>query len=709
MEIKLHGAKNSALPIIAATLLKKTIYYIKNINMYDDILTQLELLKQFNINLYTENNKLIINTENMKIPNKIIYNDNMRGSYYFIGSTITYSNLTYELGNGCDIDINNRKINYHIDLIELTGKKIILNDNKITLHGDIIDREIEYEFQNPSVGGTINGLFIFSKFKSKIILKNYAKDPYIYDVISFLKCMKKNIYYDDYKIIMYDNHDNYEIKLIKFNICYDPIEILTYIIFSAMNLSENMISSYNIGPININHLGKSLDLLHTIGIELIKHKKNFYLIKKNKLNNFKIQTGYFPDIYTDIQPFLCILALFINGQSIIEENIWKNRIKYVNEIIKFGYDIELYNNKIIINNDKYKYDNKYINEIILTDLRGGMALYLLLKLKYKNLDNIKIINKKYIDRGYIDYDYNIDLIMNSKNIHIDYNTNILSNLNIGGKTKYFIEIENINEMKNILIFCKKNQIKYKLIGDGTNIYFDYYFDGLVIKNNIKYINYKDTKEYHIVKIGSGNKLTDLVEIALTKSINIMELSGIPGTIGGSIYNNAGAYGLEIKDILYKCEILDKNLKRHIFSNNDIKFDYRKSIFKFENFLIVNTVFKIKKEILSNDYLYKKHKDILNIRINKFQSKNTLGSIFKNIILNNDKIYVWKILDELNYRGKIINNIKFSDINPNIMLNVSPNYDLNMIDKFTNLIKDIIYETKIKYNIYIETEIEFIKN
>ena len=96
-----------------------------------------------------------------------------------------------------------RKIDYHINLIKLTGKNININNNLIVISGNIKDIDIDYTFKYPSVGGTINGLLMYSKFKSQIILRNYAKDPYIYDIISFLKLLGKNIYYDDNKIIIH--------------------------------------------------------------------------------------------------------------------------------------------------------------------------------------------------------------------------------------------------------------------------------------------------------------------------------------------------------------------------------------------------------------------------------------------------------------------------------------------------------------------------
>jgi len=710
MNIILHGSKNSVLPLIASTLLEKNKYIFYNVFLIDDVKTQLEILKQFDIDIQIYKNRITIDTRNMNMPKKIIYKTNSRATYYFIGSTLYNTNLVYELGGGCNLDKNNRKIDFHIDLINLSGKTAIYNNNILEINGNIIDRDIDYTFKIPSVGATINGLLIYSKFNSKVILRNCAKDPYISDVISFLKLIGKNIIQNNDKIII--NNDiniNKTDRIIKFYINNDPIENLTFIIFSAINLNDNSISTYNIGKIKKKSLGKSLDLLEKIGIELIQIKKKYFLIKRNILTHFKINTGYFPDIYTDIQPFLCLLSLFINDtkeKTEITEEIWNNRFDYITEYNKLGYNITQLNNKIIIDKKKFENINFDINtEFKCTDLRGGMSLYLLLKLK--NISN-KLLNIHIIDRGYIDYDKNINLIMSANNMFFNYDTSKLSNIKIGGICKYYLEFYNINQLKNILLLCKKLKINYKIIGDGTNIYFDHYYDGLIIKNKIKYVNIKYNKNgYYFIKCSSGNKLQDIVDITLKNNLDITKLTGIPGTIGGAICNNAGAYGLEIKDILYNCTILDENYNIKIISNNDICFSYRNSIFKSKNYIILFVTFKIYKSSLFFNELYQNYNKILDIRTNKYSLENNLGSVFKNILNKNEIIYAWKLLDDLKYRGKTINNIYFLDKNPNILINISTDNQKNMINNFTNLINEIIESVKNKFNLNLEKEIEFI--
>lgn len=690
--IDIQGAKNSALPIIAGTLLAKTKYKLYNIPLISDIYIQLNLLKQYNVDIKLEKDYIFIDTTNMKIPDKIIYDTNTRGTYYFIGSTIYNDiNLEFVLANGCDIDNNNRKIDIHLELIKMYGKKYEYKNEILKIYGKKNINNFNYKFKIPSIGATINGLFIFSNTDNKIILENYAKDPYIFDVINFLIKIGINITFDENKIIIDGKHNNNN-EIISHTIIPDPIEAISYIIYSGINLIDNSISSYTIGPLIIEDLGKCKQVLENIGIELLYSHNNYYYIKKNKLNNFNITTGYFPEIYTDTQPFFCILGLHINESSIINELVWNNRFKYVNQLNKFGYNLKPNNNILEINNSII--NNSQDNNIILTDLRAGMALYMFF---YNDLDKYNIINKHYIDRGYYNYEKKIQIANNKNNIYCNYNTSILSNINIGGITKYYYEAYSINDFNKIMEFCKFFNEKYKIIGGGNNIYFSNYYDGVIIKNKYIYIN----EDKDSIEVSSGYLLMDLVKYCSDINIDLSNLAGIPGTVGGALFGNAGAYGMEMKDIVINCIIIrDNNLIK--MNNKELEFNYRTSVFKqkYKNDIILAIKMEKKEQVCNiND----KINNILLIRNKKFIYNHNLGSIFKNPIINNNKIYAWELLDKLELRNRVIKNLKFSEINPNIIINIS-NASVDDMNDLLYFIEEIILK---KFNIIIEKEIDYI--
>lgn len=721
--VNIHGAKNSALPILAATLLKKNLYYIRNIPLVSDINVQIDILKQFNVKVWHINKKnLLIDTTCLIIPRVIDYSKNTRGTYYFIGSTVMYDNdLEYTLETGCKIDV--RHIDYHITLLELLGKQVTFNENKLLVKGSSINRDITYTLPKPSIGATLNGIFMFSKCKSVVTLKNYAKDPYIINTINLLKKMGICIDYDDDCVTIngINKHTkNIENKLIDHSIIEDPIEALTYVIYSGINLKEYSISEYTIGPINIYNLGDAYSLLQSIGIFLVESRKEgFYHVKKTKLMSFNVSTYYFPKIYTDIQPFLTLLSLFItNGVTTIREQIWNDRFKYIYEFNKFKYNIVQNEDTIIIDhshkvneiNDTDKstcYDTQEFN---CTDLRGGMALLLLMR---KNNIQKDPNNKKYIDRGYYDYENNIKVILCSKEqYYTSYSTKELSNINIGGVSKYYTEVFSETDIINTVTYCKNNNISYKMIGDGNNIYFSEYYNGMIIKNTYSGIYYDCVNDEFTVS--SGTSLIDFILYVAEKGYDLSSLAGIPGTIGGAVYGNAGAYGLEIKDIITSCMVMINSSDIIIINNKCANFEYRNSIFKKQNnskqnnnnIIIISVKIKIKQLDTGNDTVDKiktNIKNIIMLRNTKFNMENTLGSVFKNITINDKKIYAWELIDELNIRGCTINNIIIHNTHPNIFINngcASPS-DLNILIEY---IINYILKTK---NITLEKEIEYI--
>ena len=729
--IRINGSKNTALPIIAATLLDKRIYRIKNIPMIEDVYTCLNVLKQFNVLInFNDDNELYIDTTNMQLPPKIEYTSNTRGTYYFICTSLHYAesnHLEFMLGNGCNIANKNRKIDYHLELIALSGKEYTYHDatDSLYTHGEFTQKDVYYSFKKPSIGATINALFIFSKLPIKSVFENYAKDPYIYDVIHFLILMGFDIVYDDKQIIINNGADGkIPIKKdISYSIIMDPIEVISYIIYAGINLQNNSISPYTISPVNTTHLGQALPILKEIGIELVEtNEEQCYYIKKNILKPFTITTGYFPEIYTDIQPFFCLLALFIeDGVCDINETIWDNRFNYVTEINKLGYTI-LQNsvNSISISSgmehpSSSSYSSSSPLEINCTDLRGGMAVYMLLlfkKMKNKFHFHFHFINKHIIDRGYYNYENNMNTILESCGsliIKTNYPTAPLSNIHIGGHAQYYSVFENINDLSALMRFCKYLNIKFKLIGGGYNIYFTDYFEGLIIKNNCKYIWHEEKGEEHILmNVSSGTDLMDLVYYCAKYNIDIAELAGIPGTVGGSIYGNAGAYGVEISKFIHKCYIFTADQKIECLEKSDMQFTYRNSIFKntglgsHPSIVSIDFIFE-RGERKSSEVIRTKIQDILKIRNEKFIYTNTLGSIFKNITLDDKIVYAWKLIDLIGLRGKKINSLLITEKHPNIFINV--NDETCSPKELDDLVNDIIHTVKEKTNMQLELEIE----
>ena len=240
------------------------------------------------------------------------------------------------------------------------------------------------------------------------------------------------------------------------------------------------------------------------------------------------------------------------------------------------------------------------------------------------------------------------------NIQKNISLKDFTTFNIGGEAKYFCVVKSLVELKEAITFSKEKNLPIFVLGGGSNILVaDEGYHGLVIKNEILG---KKIEEGRLV-VCSGEILDDVVKYSIDASLFGLEnLSGIPGTIGGATVQNAGAYGLEIKDYLYSVTGVDASSgESFIYYNSDCHFSYRTSIFKDNKNLIITEIqFKLnqefvprleyaglKKFLTSNEFPSPKEvrETVLKIREEKLPDWHKLanaGSFFKNPTISQDK-------------------------------------------------------------------------
>lgn len=293
-----------------------------------------------------------------------------------------------------------------------------------------------------------------------------------------------------------------------------------------------------------------------------------------------------------------------------------------------------------------------------------------------------------------------------------------SNFKVGGKAKYFFEAKISKSLKKALLKAKQDNLKIFILGGGTNILFKNNFNGLVLKPNIKFI--KKIKD-NIYRVGSGIFVSDFLNFLIKKELSGMEWAGgLPGTIGGAIRGNAGAFGGEIKDNLLRVKSIDLNLlKEKIRLNQECNFGYRFSIFKDKNIneLILWAEFKFKKgnkknikKSIEEKIEYRKLKHPINYP--------NIGSIFKNVPIAKFNTAIIKklkkfiktdpepvipaavLIAQCNLVGKKIGGAMISDKHSNFIIN-SKNAKASDILKLINLIKKEVFK---KFKINLEEEI-----
>ena len=164
---------------------------------------------------------------------------------------------------------------------------------------------------------------------------------------------------------------------------------------------------------------------------------------------------------------------------------------------------------------------------------------------------------------------------------------------IGGSAECYIKVNKIEDLQEVLRISNENLIPLTVIGNGTNILVkDNGIKGIVAKINIKNIEIKDD---NVVQASAGNSLAEIAQIEKQNDLTgFEELSGIPGTIGGAIRMNAGAHGKEIKDIILNATAIDYEGNIRKFTTEEMKFEYRNSIFSKEKYIILEVEMKLEK-------------------------------------------------------------------------------------------------------------------
>ena len=245
----------------------------------------------------------------------------------------------------------------------------------------------------------------------------------------------------------------------------------------------------------------------------------------------------------------------------------------------------------------------------------------------------------------------------------------------GGNCNLFLEVNSINQLINTIRIAKKF-LPILVIGSGSNVIIrDGGFKGIVIKLGGEFRKIEIDNSNSVLSVGAGAKDSEVAKFCVEKNISGFEfLSGIPGTIGGNIKMNAGCYGNQISDNLIDCTIIDEKLNKKIVKKKDIDFHYRKSSFD-NGQIIIEAKFKIQK--CNKSQIQKKISTISDKR-KKSQpvSSRTGGSTFT----NPNSYTAWKLIDEINYRGKQLGGAKVSNLHSNFLINYknASSLDLEML-------------------------------
>ena len=394
-KVKISGSKNSSLPIIAASILnagKTTLYNVPNIH---DTQMMFEILKELGGKVEKKNNKIIIDTS--KINKYNISEDlmrQMRSSVILAGSLVgRYKQAVFSYPGGCDI--GTRPIDLHLKGFEKLGINITKNYGNISCICDkIVGEKIDLDF--PSVGATENIMLASCLAEGITEINNAAREPEIIDLQNFLNKMGAKIKGAGSNKIQIDGVKH--LKDVSYNIMPDRIEAGTFLCAGA--ITEGNILLENVNP---NHITPVISKLEETSCKLKVEKNKIEIKAPKKLKALEIKTMPYPGFPTDMQSVFTAILSVAKGTSIMVENIFESRYKYVQELIRMGAKITVEGKSAIIKGTRKLYGTN----VRATDLRGGAAL-VVAGLTAKGETTIEDI--EYILRGYENLDKKLSIL-----------------------------------------------------------------------------------------------------------------------------------------------------------------------------------------------------------------------------------------------------------------------------------------------------------
>ena len=362
-EVEISGAKNAAVAIIPATILADEPCVLENVPNINDVSIDLRILRELGAEVTVINKSTIRidprNIRDVAVPYELARS--MRASYYFLGTLLSkFRHARVPMPGGCDL--GDRPMDQHLKCFRALGSNYTIEHGIVELDADFLFGTQIY-FDKVSVGATINAMLAAVKAEGLTILENAAKEPHIVDLANFLNSMGADI--------MGAGTDVIKIRGVSrlhgatYSIIPDQIEAGTFMIAVAATKGDALIK--NVIP---KHLEPITSKLRKIGVVVMEYDDSIRVIGQERYERITVKTMPHPGFPTDMQPQLAALLTLAKGTSIINEGIFDNRFRYVDELRRMGADISVDGNVAMIEGVSHLTGAP----VKASDLRAGAAL-----------------------------------------------------------------------------------------------------------------------------------------------------------------------------------------------------------------------------------------------------------------------------------------------------------------------------------------------
>ncbi|MDD5731486.1 MAG: UDP-N-acetylglucosamine 1-carboxyvinyltransferase [Patescibacteria group bacterium] len=387
-KVQISGSKNSALVLMAASILTDEDVALHNVPDLLDIHTSIELLEKLGKKIeFVENRLVIQQTKNISTEAPYDLVNKMRASIIVLGPLLAkYKKCKVSLPGGCAF--GPRPVDLHIMGMKKLGAKIKLDHGYIDAEtSGLVGAQIFLAGKfGPSVLGTDNVMMAATLATGETIIDSAAMEPEGVDLANMLEKMGAKIEGIGTSTLKITGVA--KLNGVEYTVIPDRIETGTFLIAGIL-IGENL----TIENCNPEHLAYPIELLKNMGAKIEIKKDSIIVSKSENLKPFTVSTSPYPFLATDLQPFFTVLGCVIAGTSSISEGIYPDRFQYTSELARMGADIKIEGNTAVI-----KGVEKLTGaEVMASDLRAGAALVLAGLIA----DGKTVVDRIYhIDRGY---------------------------------------------------------------------------------------------------------------------------------------------------------------------------------------------------------------------------------------------------------------------------------------------------------------------
>ncbi|MBQ7919713.1 MAG: UDP-N-acetylglucosamine 1-carboxyvinyltransferase [Lachnospiraceae bacterium] len=388
-EVEIGGAKNAALPILAASVMTDDTVYIDNMPDVRDTNVLIKAMQEIGVSIErTGRHSVKINAG--QINNLVVENESIkkiRAGYYLLGAMLgKYKHAEVALPGGCDIGC--RAIDQHIKGFKALGAEVVIENGLIKTRAErLVGTHIYMDCV--SVGATINVMMAATLAEGKTIIENAAKEPHVVDAANFLNSMGANIKGAGTDVIRIKGVA--KLHGTEYTVIPDQIEAGTFMFAAAVTKGD--VTVKNVIP---KHLESISAKLIEIGCEIEESDDCMRVVASKPLKHTHVKTLPYPGFPTDMQPQITVALAIAGGTSIVTDTIFENRFKYVDELIRMGANIKVEGTTAIIEGIK-RFSGA---NLFAPDLRAGAAL-VLAGLSAEDFTTVDDIH--YIARGYEDF------------------------------------------------------------------------------------------------------------------------------------------------------------------------------------------------------------------------------------------------------------------------------------------------------------------